>query len=226
MKLFKASIWALYFLSCFAYAKDFAEIDNINSIGSNYSFNVVVEENKFEYKVNINQRENSLVDTLSPEKDRGKKFLARGTNMWVFLPNVNKSIRISPQQRLIGAVSNIDIARTVFGIDYKMISEKKEKGALVFELEAVSKSNPYNKAVLWVNEATEEYIKAEFFTLTGALAKVISYYDYKPIMGKSISTRKVIQDILTKQKSTLIYKDFSTESLSENFFQPDALGDL
>ena len=61
--------------------------------------------------------ENSLVRFLSV-RSKGQSLLMRGDDMWFFLPAVARPVRITPIQRLLGNVSNGDLARLRYALDY------------------------------------------------------------------------------------------------------------
>ena len=52
---------------------------------------------------------NNLVRFAEPPRDAGKMVLYKGTNLWFYDPNSKASIRISPQQRLIGQAAEGDV---------------------------------------------------------------------------------------------------------------------
>ena len=80
---------------------------------TNYDVDRVVEEAGFEVSV---KGENSLVRFLSV-RSKGQSLLMRGDDMWLFLPAVARPVRITPIQRLLGNVSNGDLARLRYSLD-------------------------------------------------------------------------------------------------------------
>ena len=57
------------------------------------------------------------VEFLSP-REKGRHLLMLGDDMWVFLPDTSRPIRITPLERLSGQASNGDVARTHYALDY------------------------------------------------------------------------------------------------------------
>ena len=41
-----------------------------------------------------------------------------GDDMWVYLPDTSRPVRITPLERLSGDASNGDVARTNYAVDY------------------------------------------------------------------------------------------------------------
>src|SRR3981081_4398699 len=70
------------------------------------------------FKVLSKGNENTVVLTLEPASERGQVLLMRGHDLWLFLPRVSQPVRLSLAQRLVGQVSNGDIARANFAGDY------------------------------------------------------------------------------------------------------------
>ncbi|MFX8565881.1 outer membrane lipoprotein-sorting protein, partial [Acinetobacter baumannii] len=61
----------------------------------------------------------SLVRFVEPPRDENKLILQDGLIMWFYDPEAKSSIRLSPQQRLMGQASNGDVVTVNFARDYK-----------------------------------------------------------------------------------------------------------
>ena len=56
---------------------------------------------------------------LSPASDKGRTTLRQGDNMWLYIPNVGKPIRITSLQSVTGGVfNNADIMRVDYAEEY------------------------------------------------------------------------------------------------------------
>ena len=56
---------------------------------------------------------------LSPASEKGRSTLRLGENMWLYIPNVGKPIRITSLQSVIGGVfNNADIMRLDYHLEY------------------------------------------------------------------------------------------------------------
>jgi hypothetical protein len=51
----------------------------------------------------------SLIRFVSPSRDTNKLMLKNGNDLWFFDPASKASIRLSPQQRLLGQAANGDV---------------------------------------------------------------------------------------------------------------------
>src|SRR5574337_203794 len=132
--------------------------DEIRSPRTGYTVGVTItskrpggEEKKAEYEVLVKGRDRTVIKTLSPQADRGRTLLMLGRDLWAFLPDISKPIRISMQQRLIGEVANGDIARADFSGDYapKLVrtDDIEKKKYFVLELTANSGEVTYGRVL-------------------------------------------------------------------------------
>ena len=56
---------------------------------------------------------------LSPSSDKGRSTLRQGDNMWLYIPNVGKPMRITSLQSVTGGVfNNADIMRLDYALEY------------------------------------------------------------------------------------------------------------
>ena len=61
----------------------------------------------------------SLVLFAQPARDAGKLMLKSGNDLWFFDPSTKASVRLSPQQRLLGQASNGDVVTVNLARDYR-----------------------------------------------------------------------------------------------------------
>ena len=183
------------------------------------------------YEVLIKGRDKTLIKTLYPHVDRGTSTLMINYDLWVFLQTISKPLRISLQQRLIGEVSNGDIARANFSGDYNpkilRIENIDEKEYYVLELFAKNERVTYHRVILWVQKDNFHPFKAEFYAVSGRILKTCSYENYRRVLGKLRPTRLVLDDPLVKgQKSILEYQDMTSTDLPEKYFTKNYLKKL
>lgn len=69
----------------------------------------------------------SLIQFVLPARDAGKLMLKNGNDMWFFDPTNKASVRLSPQQRLLGQASNGDVATINWAKDYKATLADEEE---------------------------------------------------------------------------------------------------
>ncbi len=212
------------------------KVDAIRSPADNFVFTVKLHsqtsssDNESELEVFVRSTK-SLVLYRQPIKQRGRALLLDGANMWIHIPGTSRPMRISPQQQLTGAVSNADVARVVFSLDYIADSIEKnqldDRPALKLDLRARQNNTSYQRIHLWVAENNLHPLKADFFSLSGKLIRTIHYSGYQNILGQQRPTVLQISDALQPTaKATLNYSNFRIQDTPEEYYQPSYLGRL
>ncbi len=79
------------------------------------------------YEVSQKGTEKTYVEFLSP-REKGQHLLMLGDDMWVYLPDTSRPVRITPLERLSGDASNGDVARTNYAVDYNRRLSAHGKG--------------------------------------------------------------------------------------------------
>jgi outer membrane lipoprotein-sorting protein len=210
-----------------------AKADAVRVPKGSYEFDTVVtsyegEEKKSEngYKAYVKDLEHSLVVFSSPASERGKSLLMLGDDLWIYLPNVKKPVRIPLQQRLVGDVSNGDMTRINFAVDYNATAagEANVNGTdcWVLDLTAKTDNKTYNKIKYWVAKADNKPVKAEYFTVSGQSLKTCTFEDFRMEAGAVRPMKLIFQDsVTTNKKSTLVLSNMITKSLGDNMFTKD-----
>jgi outer membrane lipoprotein-sorting protein len=186
---------------------------------------------KGQYEVLVKGRDNTLVKTLEPARERGRIILMRGKDLWAYIPNVSKPLRISLRERLMGEVANGDIARTNFSGDYtpmvSAIIQEADKELMVLDLMANAKDVTYAKVRLWVENKTYHPVRAELYALSGKLLKYCRYEAYQKMEGRLRPTRMVLEDPTIPGKfSILTYTNMEIREIPEKVFTKQYLNKL
>lgn len=187
----------------------------------------------FDQKANVTsdfilyfQKQDALASQTAPAKAKDRKMLMKGSDIWMFTPNIKRPIRISLDQRLAGDISNGDILSTNFAEDYNA-EEIKEPNApadvLVFMLTKKSDTATYAKIKYFLQRSTLKPIKSIFYAVSGKELKTAQYLDYKKILGQEIFTKVKIQDLAQGQASTITYSNHKKQKFPESFFNKDAV---
>lgn len=180
------------------------------------------------FKVLSKGNENTVVMTLEPAAERGQVLLMKGNDLWMFLPRVSQPVRLSLAQRLVGQVSNGDIARANFAGDYhaRILGNARVGNDLLYALEltAVNRSVTYQRVRYWVRQVDFRPYRAEFYSLSNRLLKVCDYQNYATLGGKVRPTRLVMTDALNKgELSTLEYSAMKPRDLPDQIFSKEYL---
>ncbi|MDD4272880.1 MAG: outer membrane lipoprotein-sorting protein [Desulfobacter postgatei] len=175
------------------------------------------------YEVLMKGQDKTIIKTLEPEMDRGTSLLMLRYDLWVFLQNISKPLRISLQQRLFGEAANGDIARANFSGDYDPILTEevtiKGKAFYLLDLTAKNEKVTYHKVRLWVMKETFYPLKGEFYAVSGKLLKICYFTNYKNILDRMRPTRLVLDNPLVKGQRTIIdYADMRLDDFQDKIF--------
>lgn len=175
----------------------------------------------------------TLVRFDQPARDAGKLMLKNGKDLWFYDPGTKSSVRISPQQRLMGEASNGDVITVNFARDYKAThggeetvadGERKQRRSHKLLLAAASDDATYAAIELWVDADNRRPIKARFLADSGRLLKTAYYRRFQPQLGAERPTETVIIDGLNPQQVTLVrLSDFAARNIPVTWFQRDYL---
>jgi outer membrane lipoprotein-sorting protein len=233
----------IIFVSSFVYATEdpnaiVAKADLVRCPAGSYRFVTEItafegEQKKSEngYKGYIKDLDHTLIAFTSPASEKGKSLLMLGEDLWIYLPNLKKPVRISFQQRLVGDVSNGDMARSNFAHDYNATLAGEEKindiDTYVLDLVAKSPDKTYNKIKYWVAKNDYSPVQAEFFTVSGRSLKTCTYEDLRIMAGVKRPSKYVYQDSFNKnKKSILVFKEMTPAKLEDKMFTKDYLKTL
>ncbi len=207
--------------------------DEVRNPEIDYTVNAVVKSFKPDrptrrcvYKILIKGRDNAVVKTLEPQSEYGRSLLIKAKDYWAFYPEVEKPIRISLQEKLIGDVSNGDIARTNFTNDYNASLLRNEdvngKHYYVLQLMAKDNSTTYGKVILWVEQDNFWPLKAEFYAISGRFLKTCFYENYTTLGGAIRPSRLVLEDAVTQgQYSQIDYDTMNVAALPDKYFSKE-----
>lgn len=175
----------------------------------------------------------TLVRFDLPARDAGKLMLKNGKDLWFYDPSTKSSVRISPQQRLMGEASNGDVVTVNFARDYTAThggeetvsdGERKQRRSHKLLLAAASDDATYSAIELWVDADNRRPIRARFLADSGRLLKTAFYRRFQPQLGAERPTETVIIDGVNPQQVTLVQlSDFAARNIPATWFQRDYL---
>ena len=175
----------------------------------------------------------SLIRFLQPARDTGKLMLRNGNDLWFFDPGTKASVRLSPQQRLLGQAANGDVVTVNFAKDYQATlaaeetiqdGERRQRRAYKLILAATGANATYAAIELWVDAENNWPLKARFFADSGRLLKTAYYRKFQSQLGAERPTETVIIDGLNPQSVTLLsFSDFAARNIPTSWFQRDYL---
>jgi len=162
---------------------------------------------------------------LDPPSEKGRSTLRLGDNMWLYIPNVGKPLRITSLQSVVGGVfNNSDILRVDYSAEYNVEEVKEEGGQYLLSLKAKTNSVAYDRLKMFVDKKLLVPLKIEAFAATGLLIKTLNYSSMKDF-GNGLNRPSVLETdspLFKGYKSVMLYsrikkRDFDDEVFSLNY---------
>ena len=175
----------------------------------------------------------SLIRYLAPARDANKLILYSGRDLWFYDPSSKASIRMSPQQRLLGQASNGDVLTVNLAKDYQATSaaeedavdgDRKTKHCYKVAMQAAASDATYHHIDMWIEVANNHPVKARFYSDSGKMLKSAYYRRYEKQLGVDRPTETVIIDGLDPRWVTVMrYSDMVKRDVPELWLQRDYL---
>jgi outer membrane lipoprotein-sorting protein len=178
----------------------------------------------------------NLVRYAEPPRDRGKSVLMDGTVMWFYDPASKTSVRISPEQRLVGQASQGDVVTVNLARDYtarflgspdgETIQDADRVARSCWHLELTPKTSEaiYAKAEYWVERSTFHPIKGKFYSDSGRVLKIAYYHRYEKQLGAERPGETIIVDAVNaKLVTTMGFHGYRDMEIPDSWYQRDYL---
>jgi outer membrane lipoprotein-sorting protein len=180
------------------------------------------------------QGDDALVRIISPEKDAGTAILKIGSDVWYYLPKVNRTIKAPSSMTMtswMGSDFTLDDLVKESGLvrDYSLANSFEGKRGEVAVYEYTMTPRPgaavvWGKIVLQVRQANLMPAWQGFYDEDGKLDRDLTFSDYKTIGGRLMPTRLVMRSLdKPGQQSTIVYEDiaFDVPIGAETFSLPN-----
>ena len=162
---------------------------------------------------------------LSPASDKGRSTLRDGDNMWLYIPNVGKPVRITSLQSVVGGVfNNADILRIDYAAEYNAESAEESADGYLLNLKARTREVAYDRLRMWVDRKALLPVKIEAFAASGLLIKTLHFRDIRDFGGGIRRPAAVETDspLYKGHRSVMLYdrlrkRDFPDEVFTLNY---------
>lgn len=164
---------------------------------------------------------------LQPDSEKGRSTLRVGDNMWLYLPDVGKPIRITSMQSVVGGVfNNSDIMQLDFSAEYDIVSQKEENGEIVLDLKAKTESVAYDKLIMHIDKKTTTPTKIICYTSTSMLIKTLYYKEMKDFGGGIVRPAVIETDspLYKGYKSIMVYGKLTKREFADEIFTIENIG--
>ena len=158
---------------------------------------------------------------LSPASEKGRSTLRLGENMWLYIPNVGKPIRITSLQSVVGGVfNNSDILRLDYSAEYNVTSIQENDNHYLLELKAKTASIAYDRLKMLVDKERIVPTTIECYTASNMLIKTL-YYKQSKDFGNGLIRPSVLETdspLYKGYKSVMIYAKINKKELADEIF--------
>ena len=165
----------------------------------------------------------ALVETAAA---KGQEMLKVGDNMWVYMPNLKRALRIASRESFQGGdFNNGDILRVSYVTDYTASLVPSEDASL-WALDLVGKTaeTTYDRVKLWMRKDNELPVKAEYYAASGKLLRSATFDEVKNFHGLERPSRMVMRnELATSRFSELTFLDMKagTDAPAQKFVLDD-----
>lgn len=163
---------------------------------------------------------------LDPPSEKGRATLRLADNMWLYIPNVGKPIRITSLQSVVGGVfNNADILNLDYSVEYGVAQATEEPKAYVLELKAKSGAVAYDRLKMRVDRASLTPTEIEAYAASGLLIKTLRFKDLKDFGGglRRPATMETDSPLHKGYRSVMLYGSIKARTLSDEIFTLDYL---
>jgi outer membrane lipoprotein-sorting protein len=158
---------------------------------------------------------------LAPASDKGRSTLRLGDNMWLYIPNVGKPIRITSLQSVIGGVfNNADILSLDYAAEYDVEKVEETGNEYFLQLKAKTKTVAYDRLKMWVDKNKKLPTKIECLTEASMLIKTLYFKDIKDFGGGIVrpSTLETDSPLYKDYKSVMLFANIKQRTFKDEVF--------
>lgn len=166
---------------------------------------------------------------IEPASDRGRATLRLDENMWMYIPNVGRPIRITSMQSVVGGVfNNSDIMHLDYSAEYDADILSEDDTGYVLNLKANNKTVAYDHLKMWVLKDGLTVKKIECYSATEMLLKTLEFKNMKDF-GNGLVRPSVIETyspLYKGYRSLMIYATITPRKLPDEVFTLNYLSRL
>ncbi|MFC1496157.1 outer membrane lipoprotein-sorting protein [Candidatus Margulisiibacteriota bacterium] len=188
---------------------------NMNYISAQYNGKMIIhigDEVREKKMVSYSKgRTKAFTEFLSPARDKGTRYLKMDDNMWMYLPSVEKVIKIAGhmlRQSMMGSDFSYEDALEAIKLREKYSarvtgSDKFDgRDCYLLDLIAKVKQVTYYRRKIWIDKKMFIGLKEELYAKSGKLLKVATATDIKRFGKRNYPTKMVIKNMLRKNSYT------------------------
>ncbi|MEL6349750.1 MAG: outer membrane lipoprotein-sorting protein [Myxococcota bacterium] len=173
----------------------------------------------------------AAIEFHGPARDKGTKMLKRGGELWMYMPTIEKTRKISGhmlRQGMMGSdLSYEDILQSTHLVDLydaTVLGEETVAGRPCWKLELTARGADiaYPRRISWVDKEHHIPVQEELFAVSGMMVKRWTLSEVKDFNGRKFPTRWTVEDQLRAGSTTvLVFEEMSfSVPLEDEIFSP------
>lgn len=140
----------------------------------------------------------------------GQELLRQGDNLWVYMPNLKRAVRLANRDSFQGGdFNNADVLRVNYEADYTAVASA-DGDAWLLELKGKTTNASYDKIKLWLRKADLQPLKGEYYTASGKMLRKAEFSDHKDYSGLKRPGKIVMRNML----ATARWSEMAWDSLN------------
>ena len=166
-------------------------------------------------------KDNVIALFLDPPSEKGRSSLRQGENMWLYIPNVGKPIRITSLQSVVGGVfNNSDLLRLDYSTEYKVLSLSETELNYQLKLKAKNNTVAYDQLTMLVDKKNRVPLKIDAYAASGLLIKTLHYSKLKDFGNGIIRPAMLETDspLYKGYKSVMLFDGIKERNFNDEVF--------
>ena len=166
-------------------------------------------------------REKIVALFLAPQSDKGRVTLRLADNMWLYIPDVGRAIRVTSLQSVTGSVfNNADILRIDYTAEYDVAEAEEQKDAYLLSLKAKTGDVAYDRLRMWVDRKLLLPVTIEAYAASGMLLKTLHFKDVKDFGGgiRRPATLETDSPLYKGYKSVMLWSGLKKAGYPDEIF--------
>jgi outer membrane lipoprotein-sorting protein len=159
----------------------------------------------------------SLILITDPARDRGTTFLKRENEIWNYVPNIDRTIKMPPSmmsQSWMGSdFTNDDLVRessTIDDYDHSILREETLDNRETWVLELIPKPESaivWGKVWIWIDKEHYIMLKEENYSQRDVLANTLDFTEIEEMDGRVFPTRMMLTPANKPDQRTIMKYD-------------------
>jgi len=166
-------------------------------------------------------RESMIALFLAPPTDLGRTTLRLGDNMWLYIPEVGKPLRITSLQSVVGGIfNNADLMRLEFSTEYDVQGIEEQGEEYLLDLKAKTGAVAYDQLKMRVDKKLLLPTVIEAYTASGLLVKTLRYKKIKDY-GNGLVRPSVLETdspLYQGYKAVMLFAKIQSRVFSDEVF--------